>query len=224
MLDATFREAFCHQAGGHTILDRKLHPFCAFDCLSLEAIASPLLHDGAECAIPDLAIALWICSNPTPDDLSIGNLELGPEGEVWFSGIIKDVNLVRDTLLFARYVKDYFSLPEIMSEVAKRPITELGAPWMLSTVCMVCNRLNLSLRDAWTMGIGQLIWYRAGITELETDSRIVSPELRDEMAKAKTGSKKFAMEPGETLDQFSERIGISAQEAAILLHGRPVHG
>ena len=175
-------------------------------------------------AIPDLAIALWICSNPTPDDLSIGNLELGPEGEVWFSGIIKDVNLVRDTLLFARYVKDYFSLPEIMSEVAKSPITELGAPWMLSTICMVCNRLNLSLRDAWTMGIGQLIWYRAGITELETDSRIVSPELRDEMAKAKTGSKKFAMEPGETLDQFSERIGFSAQEAAILLHGRPVHG
>lgn len=219
MLDPLFQEAFCHAPRGHTVLGRKLHPLCAFDLLTLETINSPFLLDDGTAEIADLVLAVWILSNSIPEDLCIGNLELGDAGKQWLESIRGEIDPVRDCAAVETYIKDYYSLPEIMAQIAKNPITATGAPWMLSTVISVCHYIHISERRAWTMGIGQLIWYRASISELENpDARIVSPELREHMNANAKGPKVFQMQPGETLAEFAARVGISEQQAAFMLH------
>lgn len=219
MLDPLFREAFCHAAQGHTVLGRKLHPLCAFDLLVLEAIDSPFVADQGSVDASDLILAVWLLSNPIPEDLTIGNLELGTAGEAWLARVGPAIDLRRDCDLIQAHFADYYSLPEVMTDVAKNPLTDLGAPWMLSTVISVCTKLHLPLRAAWTMGIGQLLWYRAGLAEMENpDMRIVGQAMRDEMDKARQPQVVFRMEPGETLADFAKRTGLDELTAATLLH------
>ncbi len=68
------------------------------------------------------------------------------------------------------------------------------------------------------MGIGQLIWYRSCIEEQETESRIVGPELRGMMEQAQKNSAVHKIEPGESIEAFASRAGLSVGDAAMLLH------
>src|SRR5580693_5008109 len=218
MLDPIFQEAFCHRPGGHRVLGRELHPLCALDLLALESINSPFLYDGAKCEVQDLVIAVWLLSNDPPADLTVHHLELDEEGRAWLSGLTGKIEMERDCRAVLSYMADYYALPEMFRQTASNPITALGAPWMLATVVYVAGKLHLSLREAWTMGIGQLFWYRASIEEQETEHRIISPEMREEMKKAETNSRSFKMEIGESLADFSKRVGIPEADAAVLLH------
>lgn len=221
MLDPLFREAFCHSPQGHTVLGRKLHPFCAFDLLSLEAIDSPFLEPDGKCEVHDLLLCVWILSNPIPEDLTIGNLELGAAGKTWVKSVTKTIDMKRDCGLVMTYFSDYHSPPEIMAdkELNPNPLSALGAPWMVSTVIGVCRHLHLPLRTAWTMGVGQLLWYRAALMEMDDpEKRIVSLALREEMKAAAQPQTVYKMEPGETLDTFAARVHLSPEVAAMLLH------
>lgn len=221
MLDPLFREAFCHSPQGHTVLGRKLHPLCAFDLLSLEAIDSPFIEPEGKCEVHDLLLCVWILSNPIPEDLTIGNLELSPAGQTWVKSVAKKVDMPRDCGAVTAYFSDYYSAPEIMADKAvnPNPLSSLGAPWMLSIVISVCRHLHLPLRSAWTMGIGQLLWYRAALMELDDpEKRIVSQALREEMAAASKPQVVFKMEPGETLETFAARVGLPVETAAMMLH------
>lgn len=230
MLDPVYLEAWTHRPGGHTVLGRKLHPLSALDLLALEAVNSPFLYDGAKCELSHLILAVWILSNPHESDLTVGNLELNAEGQKWLDSLSAkprwwqrkksrlSIDMDRDTKAVVAYMADYYSLPEMYRHSASTPITALGSPWMLSTVVYVASKLHLPLREAWTMGIGQLFWYRCSIEEQETESRVISPERRAEMEKAGENSKSFTLGIGETLAEFSRRTGISEGDAAVLLH------
>jgi hypothetical protein len=220
MLDPLFQEEFCHAPAGHTVLGRKLHPFSAFDLLTLQAVDSPFARDEDEvvCEIHDLFFAVWLLSNPHSETLSIENLELGEEGEKWVASVMPNLDLERDAALVTRYIRDYFSPPEVLREIKTNPLSALGCPWLLTTVVSVCRNLHIPLREAWTMGIGQLLWYRCSIEEQDTDSRVISPEMRKLMAQAEQGAKVHAMIPGESLACYCARTGIPEADAAFLLH------
>lgn len=219
MLDPLFREAFCHSAQGHTVLGRKLHPLCAFDLLSLEAIDSPFLKGDVTVDASELILAVWLLSNPVPDDLTIGHLELTPAGETWLADIGPTIDMRRDCDLLQAYIADYYSVPEIISDKLSNPLTDLGAPWMLSTVINVCSKLHLPLRTAWTMGIGQLIWYRSAIAEMENpEVRIMGEAMRAEIAAARAPQVIYKMEVGETIEVFAARVNLPVEVAALMLH------
>lgn len=221
MLDPLFREAFCHAPQGHTVLGRKLHPLCAFDLLSLEAIGSPFLEVEGKCEVADLLLAVWILSNPIAEDLTIGHLELGYSGKTWVTSVTKQLDMARDCGLVTDHFKDYYSAPEVMIDKPSEtnPLTGAGAPWIFSIVVTVCRQLHVPLRTAWTMGVGQLLWYRATLMEQDDpDRRIVSQALREEMARAAQPQQVFKLEPGETIESFSERTGIDKDTAAMMLH------
>lgn len=218
MLDPVFLEAFTHRPGGHVVLGRALHPLSALDLLALEAVNSPFLYDKAECQVAHLILAVWILSNPHADDLTVGHLELSEDGKKWLASLEGKIDLDRDCKAVVAYMADYYSLPQMFRQVAATPVTALGSPWMLSTVVTVAAKLHLPLREAWTMGIGQLFWYRASIEEHESDARIISPAMREEMSKAEGASKSFTLGIGETLQEFSKRTGIPEYDAAVLLH------
>jgi hypothetical protein len=219
MLDPLFVEAWTHAPAGHTVLGRSLHPFSALDLLALQVIDSPFSKEESMCEVHDLLIAVWICSNPHADTLTVENLELGNEGQKWLAAIMPSVDMERDVKSMLQYVHDYFSPPELLRHLKSSPVTGLGAPWILTTVVSVCRTLHIPLREAWTMGIGQLLWYRCSIEEQDSpDSRIIGPEMRALMAQAEQGSKVHELKPGESLDDFCARTGISSSDAAIFLH------
>lgn len=219
MLESLFREAFCHAPQGHTVLGRKLHPFCAFDLLSLEAIDSPFIQPDGVCEVADLLLAVWILSNPVSEDLTIGHLELGAAGKTWVNRIRKQIDMPRDCGLVTAYMADYYAPPEIMADKEANPLNNLGAPWIFSLVISVVRHLNLPLREVWTMGVGQLLWYRAALMELDDPGkRIVNDELRAEMEKARQPQVRYTMEPGETIEAFAARVGLDVATAAMLLH------
>lgn len=218
MLDPLFKEAFCHRLGGHTVLGRKLHPFCAFDILTLESIDSPFLKPGALCEIYDLVLVVWILSNPVAQDLTISHMELDAAGETWLKEIGPTIDMERDVAAVSAYMNDYYSAPEIMAGVDKKTPDELGAPWILSAVIGIVSKLHISLYAAWTMGIGQLMWYRGAIFEMEVpDLRIINDELRARLKEVEKGPVIFQLEPGEDMPAFAKRVGISEWEAANLL-------
>lgn len=220
MLDPKFLEAWTHRSGGHTVLGRKLHPLCALDLLALEAVNSPFLHDGAQCEVGDLILAVWILSNAHDPDLQVGNLELTAEGQAWVDGLIDRLELARDCAAVQAHMRDYFSAPEMMRDITSGSLNALGAPWMLGIVVTVCGKMHIPLAQAWTMPIGNLLWYRCTIEEQETASRIISPFMREEMKKAENNGKVMTMEPGESLSEFCTRTGIPEEAAAVLLHNQ----
>ena len=218
MLDPVFIEAVCHKPGGHTILGRALHPLCAHDLLCLEAIKSPFLTDGATVTMEDLVLAVWLLSHEAPADLTVSHLELDATGRHWLKKLMAaGVDLQAETDRLLSYLKDYYSPPEMMRDQLQNS-QPLGSPWMLTLVVVVCGKLGISLREAWTMGIGQLIWYRSSIEEQETESRIVGPELREQMDRAREGPAVLKLEPGESIEDFAARGGLSVGDAAMLLH------
>lgn len=171
------------------------------------------------CEVSDLLLAIWILSNPIPEDLTIGNLELNAAGKTWVKSITRQIDLERDCKLIALYIADYYSAPEMMADKSDNPLQALGAPWLLSMVVSVCRHLHFPLRLAWTMGIGQLLWYRASIMEMDDpEKRIVSPDLRQEMEQVSKPQVVMKMEPGETIQQFAERVGLPIETAAMMLH------
>lgn len=218
MLDPLFSEAWIHAPGGHRVLGRQLHPLCALDLLALEAINSPFLVDGARAEASDLVLAIWILSNDHPRDCTVGRLELDAAGKVWLESIAQPIDLASECPKVVIYFEDYWSLPEMMRTIADNPLTPYGAPWMLRHVETVCRRLHVPLYEAWTMGIGQLIWHCCSIEESENEeSRIVGPAMRDRLAAAKDSYKVTDRINGETDDQFAARLGVPVASLRAML-------
>jgi len=215
MLDPLFNEAWVHAPKGHTVLGRALHPLCALDLLELEAINSPFLLDGARIEVPHLLLAVWILSNPHPEDGSLGNLE---PSEDWIKSLAGTVNLEKECGRMVAYIEDYHSLPEVMRDIAEKPRTPSGCPWMLSKVITICRYLHVPLRDAWLMPIGQLVWYCAALEEMQNEgTQIVGAELRADMEKAKTAFKIMARQDGESDQAYAARLGVSAAQLSVML-------
>lgn len=215
MLDPLFSEAWCHAAGGHTVLGRRLHPLCALDLLALEAVNSPFLVDNesVKVEVADLLLAIWILSNDHPKDCTIANLELNDDGQKWMKAIAGTIDMERDCPVIVSHFKDYWSLPEMMRTIAENPLTPTGSPWMLSRVIMVCRTLHVPLYEAWTMGIGQLIWYCCSIEEQDnSDSRIVGPSMREQLELAKDAYKIHTPAEGESEEAFAKRLGLTVEQ------------
>lgn len=167
----------------------------------------------------DLILAIWILSNPVSEDLTIGHLELNAPGKAWVNRIRKQIDMPRDCALVTAYIADYYAPPEIMSDKEANPLNNLGAPWIFSLVIGVVRHLHLPLREVWTMGMGQLLWYRAALMELDDPTkRIIDDTLRAEMKKAREPQVLYKMEPGETIEVFAARVGLDPTTAAMLLH------
>ena len=218
MIDPTFSEAWVHAPSGHSVLGRLLHPLSALDLLALEAISSPFLMDGEEGGLHDLCMLVWILSNPHAKDCTISNIEpRAPACVAWLDSVAKGSwSMEEECRRVQVYMSDYYALPEMMRDQSKDPQTPLGCPWMLSTVVSVCRTLHVPLYDAWTMGIGQLMWYRCSIEEMDSDSRVVGPELRKDMDRATHAVTVYERLTGESDSAFADRLGISAIEVQIL--------
>lgn len=218
MLDPVFHEAFVHAPGGHCVLGRKLHPFCALDVVALEAVDSPFLKPGSSAEAPDLLLAVWILSHDHPKSCSIENLELGDAGREWIESVKDTIDMPTDCARLEAYLKDYFAIPEMMRELEDDPLTPLGCPAILSNVIQVSKNLHVPLYEAWTMDIGKLMWYGCALEEMsDPGSRIIGDEMRSRMEVGKTAVKTFKVEEGESLADFAKRVGTSEEDAALLL-------
>lgn len=207
MIDARCLEAFVHAPGGHTILGRKLHPLCALDLLSLEAVNSPVLLDGGKISPADLILAVWIFSNDYPLDCTIESLEPPVE---WVKSLVATIDMARDCVALKKHFDDHFALPEVMRDIAGKPMTPRGTPWMMSHVLAIVRHLHVTLYDAWTMSFGQLAWYSCAIEEMDDpEVRIIGPELREQMEAAKNAKVMYTKGADESDSDFAKRVGIT---------------
>lgn len=218
MLDPVFHEAWVHAPAGHTVLGRRLHPFCALDIVALESVGSPFLDRGSKVEVPDLLLGVWILSHDHPRSCSIENLELGDEGRRWVKKIKRKIDLQADVSKVGAYIEDYYAVPEMMREHIEEPMLPYGTPWILSNVLAVVKNLHVPLYEAWTMEAGKLLWYCCALEEAtDPNSRIIGKELRDQMELArKNGVQEFKIEPGESLADLAKRVGCTEEEAAFL--------
>ncbi len=185
-MDSRFLQSWFNSE--HTVLGRKLHPFCAYDVLILAAAESPFVAE-SEGPVPydftDLEKAVWICSNEPKYFLDARMSEgVIDRARMWWWGRTIRRQLERSPKRFIRqqgdafnaYLEDFNAGPKFWAD--EKPGGTVRAPWILANVTFVIRNTNFSAEEAWRLPLGQLFWYSAGLAEQmgTSSSEIMSEE------------------------------------------------
>ena len=194
MLDSRFIEAFVHNSEERNVFGRVLHPLCAQDILQLEIIGSPLLYrEPTDADLKHVLLSAWIMGGEHKPGPERPPISITPD-HAWFKeasehAIHEPETLTRAWTLLKAHFKDYYSPPEVMTAVAEEQTTPLGTLWIVSVVMSFWKKGTVSLREVWLMPIGELLWYSAALSELESDTtRVVTEELEKSVASTTTDS------------------------------------
>lgn len=165
-----FLEAFLNTE--HTVLGRRLRPFSLASWFVLSSVQNPLLGDGGN-DLADLIQAVKICAAPDPRTIKFAPTLREQWLYHWRRADQKF--LERETIKFRAYLADFQSLPEFYEECSLNedmPSTgrQLSAPWVLTRVCSLVSRANVTLDQAWSMPAGEAYWLDATLRELEGQS------------------------------------------------------
>ncbi len=169
-MDSRFQEAWFNAP--HRVLDRDLLTFSLERSVVLALIDSPFVSGDpdARCTLSELQFSVEVCSR-----------DLGPifgcrfnvtrwaklKTLLWTSrcrlryGSAEGLEL--ECRKFIAYVNDYFSPPRLWTD-KNGASTKLTAPWALSHAAFLI-RNGFSERHAWTMPVGQAMWYCMAISE-----------------------------------------------------------
>jgi hypothetical protein len=179
-MDRRFYEAWFNTE--HTVLGRKLHPFCLEDALILSLAESPFLVGtvkGVDYALPDLQLAVKVCSTP-------GEVFLHARfNRSWLKKLMtslwvlrcRQMNLKEQCQRFVTYIDDYNSPPDLWHDSADAGDGQLRAPWVLANATFLIRHTTFNPREVWTMPLGQALWYAATLSEqLGAKVQLVSEE------------------------------------------------
>lgn len=179
-MDQAFHESWFNAS--HTVLGRKLHPFCFEDALILGLVESPFLAStkgNVRYGLEDLQLAVVICSTDSREFLD-ASFRSSPIRAAWWSWRCRRMDLQAECQKFVTFIDDYFAPPQVWTEDSDG--SGLGAPWVVSHVTFLMRHLHISERAAWTMPIGKALWYCACVAEqLPGGSQVASAEEQEAM-------------------------------------------
>jgi hypothetical protein len=173
-LDPRFYEAWFN--ADHTVLGRRLHPFCLQDALILSMSESPFLAGtvpGIDYGLEELQVAVTICSTPADTFLHARFNRSWPQkvAVIWWSKKWRKICAHEDALReqcqrFVNYIDDYNSPPEVWYDESDSPEDgKMQAPWILGNVVFLIRHTSFTPQQVWTMPIGQALWYCVTLSE-----------------------------------------------------------
>lgn len=184
-MDQRFYEAWFNAE--HSVLGRRLHPFCLNDALILSLAESPFLL-GSDASIryglTDLQLAVKICSTPAGIFL---NARLDREWFVglrsaWWTTQCKRMDFSEQCQRFVNYIDDFNSAPETWHDDDDAGDGKLRAPWVLANAVFLIRHTTFTPEQVWTMPLGMSLWYCATLSEqLGSKIQIVSEEESEGM-------------------------------------------
>lgn len=184
MLWADLYEAFAH-ADGHSLMGRKLRPFCAYHHFWLKLIDSPLMRGGAA-SIADFDTASRICSadfGGAPDAVRPPRLP-----RLYYGWRMLRWDKHKLDAAFRAYVEDYASPPTRWGAANRKTIGQRreSFPYSIHLVTALMMHGNMGRREAWMLPLGEAEWYLAGF-ELNRgeDPRLVDAHDQEYMAAMK---------------------------------------
>jgi hypothetical protein len=179
--DPRFLEAWVNRCD-HRVLGHRLHPLCLLDMLTLDAIDSPFIADGAVANESDFLLAVLLLSRPHKS-LEV-NADL-PVPTLRDRLRLRFCDMARENAALKAYFDDYYSTLEMW-----RPDTgdkKCQAPWILGTAAFLLSQTNLSEWRIWTAPIGQMLCYANSLEEQLGGSQVVSMEELAEMEERRNG-------------------------------------
>lgn len=152
-----YHEAFLNRPS-HTVLGFRLRPFCLWHCLQLEVAGSPVLEMGERASYAELEQAAWICSQ--------GYGVVGDVPRRGFRGFARRYHFLKtldlERAAFRAYLDDYFALPRLWAGEGQ----PVKAPWQLYRVCQLVHWGKWSAEEAWTLPVGEAVWYAVTLGEV----------------------------------------------------------
>jgi hypothetical protein len=167
-VDQKFCEAWFNTQ--HTVLGRKLHPFCLEDALILSLAESPFLlgtESSVRYGLTDLQMAVKICSTPSEVFLNarLDKAWFSSLRSAWWTSQCKRMNFEEQCQRFVTYIDDFNSAPETWHDEDDAGDGKLRAPWVLANAVFLIRHTTFTPKQVWTMPLGMALWYCATLSE-----------------------------------------------------------
>jgi len=190
-MDRKFLEAFINSE--HRILGITVLPFSLSHAVALEAINSPLLGGGVW--TPSVALAsLKILSGRDP--LTPNCIWAGPLDFFRLLRLETRPGMARFVKQIEAYLMD-FPLPELFEQEERSGMLGelpgakkvLSSPWVMGRLAAAISRTSITLQEAMTMPLVQLIWVLDSVSEYlgenvrfyDGENPDITPDSRAEM-------------------------------------------
>jgi len=158
-----FFEAFIHVP--HHVLGRRLKPLSLLHLLFLYHIESPLVLTDRQATLPDLELAVLICSSSTSDEILS---KIKRNGKIRLS-VWRNINAFRKLKKhlqgFIKYTDDYCSLPRF-NEISQE--TEEVIPWILMHAASLIKNTGWDKQKVFELPVGESVWFNTTFSYLDT--------------------------------------------------------
>lgn len=194
-MDERFLRSWFAPRARHECLGLTLLPYSLSHLLVLEAVDSPLLQHGERVEVPDLVLAVRLCSQPQFPVVP-RRTAFRLRDQIWRVALETNKPLFyRESKKLLGYLKDHSSFPEFWDDAgnvkddrdthdpAKSTTSDVPAsrpasgPYILSQAVAVLQAFpQFSEERVWTMSLGTLSWYYGQYLESKGIRRIWSDE------------------------------------------------
>jgi len=162
--DTNYTEAFANT--DHTVLGKRLDPFCLWHQHCLELVQSKTLV-GKPLTPFDLWVAVRVCTTPWSTQFRIPNLK-APSQLRWLWEVGR-YNFADEVAKFSAYFEDYVSQPKLWPNSHEGDVEGAGDRDMddnFEIAIHLVTATTLAWPDVWTMPIGAARWCSLGALKM----------------------------------------------------------
>ena len=164
--DTRFTEAFANT--DHTVLGKRLHPYCLWHQFNLELIQSPVLV-GARVTPLDLWLAVQVCTTRWTPQHRIPDIT--PPSRLGFLWRVGRFNFSAEVRKFTVYFQDYISYPQLWPNNHDRDTESQGdgdrdMDENFELALHVVSQTTITWPEVWMMPIGMVRWISIGALKL----------------------------------------------------------
>jgi len=164
----------------HTVLGKRLAPFCLLHLQWLEHLGSPLFFTSQQATLSDLELAVLICSSRSSEEILSRLQSKSPVLSFWRWRNRKKP-LVGEIKAFLAYQDDFCSLPEFATKDGGQTVEKI--PCLLLQLATLIKETGWRQGDVLTMPVGQVVWLNSAFSYLSTgETAVVSDKERAAMA------------------------------------------
>lgn len=212
--DDRFVEAFANQS--HTVLGRRLDPFCLWHQFNLEVAQSKVLL-GEPLTPFDLWLAVRVCTTPWTASHFVPDLR--PPSMLRFLWEMRRFNFAKEVRKFQDYYDDFASGPRYwpndhrQEEAGAAPQRDLDENLELALYVMKEGRFTWP--EVWTMPLGVLRWSSAGLAKLSGAKLDIWTPEHEEMFQTHVAKREAAIDArGKEIEATTGLDPVAARKQA----------
>ncbi len=163
VFDTRFAEAFLGTE--HTVLGKRILPFCSWHKFQLEIINSPILLN-EPCNLVHIEQAVNVCQTVYPNVARFRKCDRWYKRFIWFLRH-RRFNLFREIRKFGDYLNNNSSGPKLWDKAKSEGGKEPDCDDNLEAVCYYMKHGGVGEKEAWMLPLGRLRWYNTVFSRME---------------------------------------------------------